>query len=325
MFGLFKHRACFIGVEMGDDSLKLVQLVNNGKGISLLAGISENRPENVKSGTGAYQRWAIDTVRQLTANGRFKGKEVIATIPTSEVFIDHIKMPKVAPDKLADAIFSRIRQKLPFEPIQKNVMIKYIPTEQDNVLVMVTERKIIDRHLAIYEKAGLVIKAIGVWPIALANTYSTFFGRRKTDLQAIVMLISIEPSSTNVVICRHKRPLFAHVIPIGAKQLHDRQIITRLVLELTACKRHFSSMYRNCRIERLVFLSSKLIDNDVCITIAKQLDMPAQWGDCLAAVEIAEPRRLGRGPNHNNGCLGSPIDRRDCQVNWATAFGLSLS
>jgi hypothetical protein len=40
--------------------------------------------------------------------------------------------------------------------------------------------------------------------------------------------------------------------------------------------------------------------------------MPAQIGNCLAAVEIEDSRHSG-------------MDRRDCQVNWATAFGLSLS
>jgi hypothetical protein len=31
----------------------------------------------------------------LTANGKFKGRDVIAAMPANEVFIDHMKMPKV--------------------------------------------------------------------------------------------------------------------------------------------------------------------------------------------------------------------------------------
>jgi hypothetical protein len=66
----------------------------------------------------------------------------------------------------------------------------------------------------------------------------------------------------------------------------------------------------------------------MCVTIAKQLDIPAQVGDCLAAVKIIEPSLLGGKPKKNNDdkeSAGTPIDRRNCEVNWATAFGLSLS
>ena len=314
---------CPIGVDMRDDALTVVQLGNNGRGINLIAGGSKNRPEDVEPGSSNWQRWAIEAIRELTANGKFRGRDVIAAIPASEVFIDHIKMPKIEKDKLQDAVFSKIKQKLPFEP--DDAMIKYIPAEEDNVLVIAAERKKIDRHLAIYERANLQIKSIAVWPAALTNSYAKFFGRRKSDVEAIVMLLDIDTNYTNVVICRHKNPLFARSIPIGAKQLErapkrgerhlgtgTNEMTARLVLELTACKRRFGSMHEEAQIERLIFLSSQTVDRDICTAIATQLEMPAQMGDCLAAVETANFYSLG-------------IDRRQCKVNWATAFGLSLS
>ncbi len=325
MFRLLKNRAYSIGVDIGDDCLKLVQLRDNGKGISLIASSTENLPKDVKPGSSQWQRWAIDAMRQLTSNGDFQGKEVIAAMPTSELFIDHIRMPKADDSKLNDAIFARIKQKLPFEPVQENTMMKYIPMEQDNVLVIATERKIIDRYLAIYEKAGLSIKSIGVWPVALANCYTKFFGRRKSDLEAIVMIVCIEANCTNVVICRHKNLLFARLISIGLKQLGNKKGINRLVLELTGCRRQFASMYPKAQIERLLFLSGQAVEGDIYMTIAKQLEMPAQLGDCLAAVEITEPSRPRSDSKVDKRSSGAPIDRRNCQVNWAIAFGLSLS
>ena len=312
-----------IGVDMGDDALTVVQLENNKRGISLIAGGSKNRPEDVEPGSSNWQRWAIEAMRELTANGKFQGRDVIAAIPASEVFIDHIKMPKIEKDKLQDAVFSKIKQKLPFEA--DDAMIKYLPAEDDNVMVVAVERKKIDRHLAIYEKANLQIKSIAVWPTALTNSYARFFGRRKSDVEAIVMLLDIDTNYTNVVICRYKNPLFACSIPVGAKQLGRApnrgerhlgapadEMIAKLVLELTVCRRRFGSMHEEAQIERLIFLSSHTVDRDICTTIAKQLGMPAQMGDCLAAVETANLH-------------GLVIDRRQCKVNWATAFGLSLS
>jgi Tfp pilus assembly PilM family ATPase len=323
MFGLLKNHAYSIGVDVGYDSLRLAQLGSNGHGLTLIAGNHKDKPGNVNPAGSDWQRWAIDSMHLLTAYGEFHGKEVIAAMPASEVFIDHIKKPKVDDGKLQETIFSKIKQKLPFESLRENTLMQYILMEEDNVMVLATERRKVDRNLAIYEEAGLSIKSIGVWPVALTNSYIRFFGRRNSDLNAIVMLLCIEADCTNVVVCRHSNLLLARSISVGFRQLDDEQAVTRLVMELTACKRQFSLMYRNSRMERLLFLSGRATDKEVFATIAKQLEMPAQVGDCLAAVEIAKSCRLGAAEADKQETT-TVIDRRDPRVNWAVAFGLSL-
>jgi len=275
MFGLGKKRSYSIGVDLGNDCLKLAQLANGGEETLLVAGQYVNRPADITAGTARWQRWAIEVMREATGRKLFKGKEVVAALPANSVFIDHVRWPKKFDGKIEDAIFAKIKQKLPFEPLQKNTMIKYIPTEQDNVMVVATERAVIERHLAIYERAGLSIRSIGVWPMALSSCYARFFGRRKTDLDAIVL-------------------------------------VGRLGMELTACRRQFLSLYKNMQIERLIFLSGLAVDADIYRTVAQQLEVQAQMGDCMAAIELTDPDRLG-------------LDRRNGKVSWALAFGLSLT
>jgi len=312
MFGLGKKNSYLIGVDLGNDCLKLAQLANGSEDTVLIAGQYVNRPADIMPGTARWQRWAIEVMRETAHEGHFKGKEVVAALPANEVFIDHIRWPKKFDGRIEDAIFAKIKQKLPFEPLEKNTMIKYIPAEQDNVMVLVTERAVIDRHLAIYERAGMTLKSIGVWPVALAACYARFFGRRKTDLDAIVMLLDIQPDCTNAVISRHKNPLYACSIPVGTKQLKDEKLTGRLVMELTACRREFLSLYKGVQIERLIFLSGLSVDPDVYRTIARQLEVQAQMGDCMAAIQMNDPDRFG-------------LDRRNGTVGWALAFGLSLS
>ncbi len=313
MFGFGKKHSYLIGVDLGNDCLKLAQLANGMEQTFLIAGQYVNRPADVTAGTARWQRWVIEVMRQATVDGHFKGKEVVAALPANEVFIDHLRWPKKFDGKIEEAIFAKIKQKLPFEPIEQNTLIKYIPAEQDNVIVLATERTVIDRHLAIYERAGLMLKSIGVWPVALASCYAQFFGRRKTDLDAIVMLLDIQADCTNMVIARHKNPLFALSVPIGAKQLKEEQSsVGRLVIDLTAGRREFLSLYKNVQIERLIFLSGLAVEADIYRTIAKQLEVQAQMGDCMAAVEINDPDRFG-------------LERRNGTVSWALAFGLSLT
>jgi len=318
-----KARPYSIGVDVGNDCLRLVQLAENARGLKLVAGRSKDRPNDVRPGSAGWQRWAIQTMRLFTTNGDFSGRDVIAAIPPDDLFIDHIRVSKANDGKIEEVAFAKIKPKLPFEPVKEKLMIKCIRTTDENVVVIAAERKIIDRHLAIYEAANLHIKTIAIWPLALINCYTRFFGRRKSDLEAVVMLICIEDEGTNVVICRHKNLLFARSISIGAKQFDDDGVVTRLVLELTACRRQFSSIHREAQIERLIFLTGRSVERDTCATIAKQLEMPAQTGDCLAAVQIADPYRLGIDRRSGFSEETTPSPKQ--QLNWATAFGLSLS
>ncbi len=88
----------------------------------------------------------------------------------------------------------------------------------------------------------------------------------------------------------------------------------RLLAEIDACIRYFENLFGGT-IERLVFLAGSGTSTALCekvAELAQQMQVSAQIGDVLCAVEI------------NNGppCI---IDRRNSQIDWATAFGLSLN
>ncbi len=126
-----KEKSFSIGVDMADNTLKAVQLSDEGNGIKLHAGSCKNRPEYIEPGSGQWQRWTIDSLKEMNTNCRFKGRKVIAAVPASEVFIDTLKMPKVEKDKIEQTLLGRLKQKLPFE--QEDAMLKYLEAEEENV------------------------------------------------------------------------------------------------------------------------------------------------------------------------------------------------
>lgn len=100
MFGILRRQICPIGIDVGDDRIELVQLENNGKGLTLLAGVTRNRPADTTAGSSKWQRWILEVVSDLAGAGDFRGKEVIVSVPARELFIDHLKMPKVQKNKI---------------------------------------------------------------------------------------------------------------------------------------------------------------------------------------------------------------------------------
>lgn len=161
-----------IGIDISEDTVKMAQFVDNAKGVALMAGGIETRPSYIEPASAEWQRWAIKAIRNMIAENKFHGRAVVAAMPKYEVFIEHIKMPRADASQnkrqeqsdsgLYEAVLAKMKQKLPFDPA--NAVMKYIPTGEENLLVMASDKEKINRHLAIYEKAALQIHSISVWP-----------------------------------------------------------------------------------------------------------------------------------------------------------------
>ena len=320
MFKVLKKKVCAIGVDLGSSYLRMAQLGCVGNGMYLHAVGCSQKPEGLESGSSDWQRWAANETKSLVKKYGFKGRKVVTALPSDDVFIDQIRLPKMSEDKLGDAVFSKVKQKLPFDSGQ--AMLKYVIADgirtrggDMDVLVMATDKVKVDRHLAIYEKAGLDIQSISVWPFAMTNSFVEFFSRRREEHNMVAMLMDIGNNNTNIVICRHSSLLFARVIPMGFGSLEDEGTMDRLMSEVGACSRYFESISGGMRIQRLVFLAGQDVQQSVCGKVAdyaQQMQIPAQIGDVLTAIET------------KNSCE-SNIDKSESHIDWATSFGLSLS
>jgi Tfp pilus assembly PilM family ATPase len=320
MFSFLKTQTYPIGIDAGSSALNLAQMAWDQQGLYLVAGASAPVPSDITYGTGAWQRWAVNTLKKFRAEKPFRGREVVVTLPGNDVFIDQVKVPRVAPEQLREAVISRIAPKLPCEP--KDSLVQYVVTRDGSqsggneldVLVMAAERVKVDRHLAVYENANLKVAAMGVWPLALTSSYATFFGRRNTDREAVVMLLEVRSAATHVVICKHNDLLFARLVPVGRDHLASEEMMKRLALEVEACHRHFESISGMTRIERILLFAGQTVEKTICDNLARlaqKLHVAAQLADVAAAVDLRD---------QDNG-----IDRRSNSINWATAFGLGIS
>jgi len=320
MFGALTNKVCPIGVDLGSSYLRMAQLGFNGKGPYLCAVGCEQKPDDVESGSADWQRWAARATKNMGKQCGFKGRGIVTALPSQDVFIDEVRMPRMSADKMGDAVIAKVRQRLPFDAA--DAMVKHVIAEsvgsnngEVDVLVMAAAKLKVDRHLAIYEKAGLEVQGISVWPFAMTNSFVEFFSRRRDEHDKVAMLMDVGTSTTNIVICRGRDLLFARVIPMGFRHVTGEEASGRLISEIDACSRYFESMCGGTRIGRLVFLSGQHAEPRMCEKIAemaRRMQIPAQIGDVLGAVELKP------------GCEPF-VERRDSQIDWSTAFGLSLS
>ncbi|RKY07515.1 MAG: hypothetical protein DRP66_06580 [Planctomycetota bacterium] len=309
-----------MGVDLGSSYLRMAQLGTNGHGLYLHGMGCEKRPEEIESGSSDWQKWAAKTIKQMTKRGGFKDKKVVTALPSQDVFIDQIRIPRMPANKVGDAVMANVRQKLPFDAGQ--AMIKHVVAEQTgsktsemDVLVMAADCVIVDRHLAIYENAGLDVQSINVWPFAMTNSFMEFFSRRREEQDKVAMLLDMGTRNTNVVICRNRNLLLARVVSLGFADLEQDEGVQRLISEIDACSRYFEFHCGGMHIQRLVFLSAKNVDKRICYKLAEmaqRMQIPAQIGDVLTAVDMRPGSHAG-------------ADKCNSHIDWSVAFGLSLS
>lgn len=317
MLDFLKKHIYPVGVDLSSTHLKLAQLAYDGKGIYLHSAGYERMPESIEPGTGDWQRWAAKTTKSIVTSSGFRKNGVITAMPPNDLFIEQIKLPRSAMENITETVYNKVKKRLPFDPA--NALVKHVITDQHStgeidVLVMAAERQNVDRHLAIYEKAGLQVKGITVWPLAMTNTYLKLFGRRQSDQQTVILLMDTCINHTNIVICKHDELLFARVIPIGLSHIEQGQRTQRLIAETDACCRYFESISGGASVQKIIFLAGRAVAKSTCMAVAKfaqSMNVPAQVGDVIAAVYIP------KGPIPG-------IDRRKPQIDWAIAFGLSL-
>jgi len=296
----------------------MAQLSQKDNGVSLVAIDSIPVPDQIVAGSVEWQKWAIKAIKKLHRESDFKGKIVHTSLPSSDIYIDQLKINR-SEENIEDAIFEKIKPKISFS--KEDAVIKYVLSENENsngkqdVMVMATEKLKIDHHLAIYEQAGLEVKSLSLWPFALTSSYINFFGRRTSDMDLVVLIVDIYPENTNVVIARHSELIFARTLNVGTDQLGQGQNIDTFTSELNGCVQYYETVCDGSNIQKLLITSGSSIDAAVCeniAEIAKQMHIAAQVGDVLAAVEI-------------NDDLKQQIKNSGRLTGWAPAFGLSLS
>lgn len=292
---------------MGDDALTLIQIANGNNTVRLHASISVERPESIEPGSSSWQRWAVEVMAKSVAYGRFHGKKIIAAMPAREVLIESVKMPKVSEDELRNALLNQLTPKLGIAP--EDVLMEYVKTDSENILVMTTDKTKLYKHLAIYEKARLKIASISVWPVAALKAYGRLWARRMGQDDNPVMLLDIAKSYTNIVICDSMKLYYAQSASVGARNLDIDRMVDLLNSEMDMCRAKFRSTYQKPPIKHIIFVSGRAVDKDIYTKIAMRAEMSAQIGDCLEAVG-------GVLPDSEN---------RTSRANWMTAVGLSLS
>jgi type IV pilus assembly protein PilM len=229
MFGLLKNMVANganpIGVDFGSDCLRMAQVAVSGGEPRIVAAASADVPAHVRNDTAARASFFVETTRDLLSQGNFKGRSAVLAVPAAQMFIQHLRIPKMDEEATRKALPWEARGKLPIDPSQA-VLRHAIAGEiyqdseaRNEVILMAASRETVNTLLSAAAKAKLDVVGMNVEPMAIVDCFGHIY-RRKADQASVNCFIDIGFKSTRAVIAEGSKILFARSIPVGGEHLN---------------------------------------------------------------------------------------------------------
>lgn len=222
----FAPRANPIGIDFGSDCLRMAQVHFDGKEHRLIAAASADVPPHLRNNLAARMTFFVESVRDLLAQGKFQGRQVILGLPAASMFIQHLRVDKMDDEALKRALPWELQGKLPIDPSQ--ALIRHLVAGEiyqdhelkNEVIVMAASRERITQLLSAVARARLDVIGMNIEPQALIDCFSRIY-RRDADADTINCFVDIGCVATRATIARGQEILFARSIPVGGDHFNQ--------------------------------------------------------------------------------------------------------
>jgi type IV pilus assembly protein PilM len=216
-----------IGVDIGSDSVKLLQMEIVGNTLSVVAAARQTLPPAARS-TDLAERTAAaaDVIRQMIRQNPFSCRKIVAALPRDIVHVKNLRLPLMPMDELQSAIDFEVKNIFPFDT--KDAHVRFLHAGEvrqgvdarQEVIVLAAPRSEVDTFICQLHRSGAVIESLDFEPAAIYRSVERFI-RRREDEQEVHVLVDVGGTRTQVVIGRGENISFYKPIEIGGQHLHD--------------------------------------------------------------------------------------------------------
>lgn len=214
----FKKQRSLIGLDVGTNCVKAVELTQHGSELVLTA---YGQNEIVSEGQRA------DAVVDLLQGRNFHTRRVVTAVSGKSVIVRYLTMIQMSDDDLKNAIRFEADKYIPFdvdEVVLDAQRLDEAPGArtglQENemrVLLVAVKRSLIDDHVQLVQSIGLQPDIIDVDAFALGNAYELrrMLAPGVEDDDRVVALLDVGANKTNINVVRGGTSHFTREIYLG--------------------------------------------------------------------------------------------------------------
>jgi len=221
-----KHKIQPIGLDIGGRSVKMVQVAIDEDRVRVLAARKAPVDPTQAEEDSAREKNVVDAVRQLLADGAFRGKNVVSALPIDKLRITSLRLPEAEVPQADKLLRREAVERFGLDP--RNDIINYVLAGsvrqgddlKNEYILFAADGETIRSHIRILETVGLTPVGIDAPPCALFRVFERTM-RRQEDREKTVIFIDVGHRFTTVVFGRGGELCFVKQIPIGIGRFNE--------------------------------------------------------------------------------------------------------
>lgn len=224
--GLMKQLSPAIGVDFGVASLKLIQ-VQHGPVPTLIAAAMVETPAEMADEHAQRLDFQLQQLPKLIKKAGFRGKRVICSIPSWQLFCKHLQIQRVEGVPLRQLLGAAVGQQVGCDPAALLLRHHEVPCSaggKAEIIVNAAARSAVEHMVQTMRKAGL--EPVGMHSeFAAAMKAFEIAGGGEND--APTLYLDFGAHTTKAMIAHGKTIVFERIIEVGGYQL-DRAVARQL-------------------------------------------------------------------------------------------------
>ena len=99
MFDFVNKKIRPIGLDIGHNSIKMIQLARNGSQLSIIAADETAVDPDIASDNDLKQEFAVSAITQMLERSNFQGRNVVSCLPNDSLKIKSLRLDTADPEE----------------------------------------------------------------------------------------------------------------------------------------------------------------------------------------------------------------------------------
>jgi type IV pilus assembly protein PilM len=216
-----------VGLDIGDSSIKVVELKDLGRGRGHQAvklGWEPLSSEAIVDGAIMDAQLVIETVQRLFQRCRIKNTQVSTALSGHSVIVKRISLPTMSADELAESIHWEAEQYIPFDI--EDVNLDYQVLEGSSlsgegnmdVLLAAAKKDKINDYVNVISQAGLTPTVVDIAAFALQNAFEANY---EFESHQVIALVDVGAAVSSISVLNGGTSVYWRDINIGGNAYTD--------------------------------------------------------------------------------------------------------
>lgn len=224
---MFRRSRNLVGLDIGDSSIKVVELKDTGRGRGyevVRLGWEPLSNDAIVDGAIMDSQLVIETIQRLFQRCRIKTSTVSTALSGHSVIVKRISLPVMSEAELAESIHWEAEQYIPFDI--EDVNLDYQVLEGSSlsgegnmdVLLAAAKRDKINDYVSVILQAGLTPTTVDIAAFALQNAFEANY---EFEPHQVVALVDIGAAVSSISVLHGGTSVYWRDINIGGNVYTD--------------------------------------------------------------------------------------------------------